>query len=106
MSRLLQYAERYAEDAFRAEVREQQKQKDLLSKQALSDAAGIPRQTLCKRIQNPGSMSVEELRKLVIAIKPDPTVILTLLGYSKRDINRIPESKKTAMPASTAANPL
>lgn len=91
MPKLLVYAKVYAEEHFRTEVRKQQGVLDLMSMQALADAVGIPRQTLCKRMAAPESMTVAELRKLVDKAKLDPAVILELLGYTSKDIRKMRE---------------
>ena len=75
----------YAEEAFRKEVRSRQGYYDLMSQQALAEAIGMPRPTLRKRMLEPAGMSVAELRKLIKMIKPDPGVVLALLGYSGKD---------------------
>lgn len=82
--------QQYAEDAFRREVRSRQGYYDLMSQQALADAADIPRPTLRKRLLEPAGMSVDELRRLVKVIKPAPAVVLSLLGYTSKDLKALP----------------
>lgn len=89
MPRIKQYEEKYAENDFRTEMRVRQGYYDLMSQHALAEAVGIPRPTLRKRLLDPGSMSVEELRKLVRAVKPDAGVVLKLLGYTSKDIKKL-----------------
>lgn len=88
MPRIRQKEMEYAEGDFRAEVRVRQGYCDLMSQQALADAAGIPRPTLRKRLLEPQTMTVEELRKLVGTLCPDPVAVLRLLGYNTKDIRR------------------
>ena len=88
MPRIRQKEQQYAFDDFRKEVRTRQGMYDLMSQQALADASGIPRPTLRKRLLEPETMSVEELRKLVVTIWPDPGAVLRLLGYSAKDIRK------------------
>lgn len=89
MPRIKQNAERYAEEDFRREVRCKQGYYDLMSMTALADASGIPRTTLSKRLSAPQSMTVAEIRKIVATIRPDPAIILALLGYKVKEINRV-----------------
>ncbi|MBQ9838983.1 MAG: hypothetical protein IJO56_05805 [Oscillospiraceae bacterium] len=89
MPRIIQYAERYAEEDFRREVQTQQGRRGLMSQQSLADASGIPRPTLRKRLLQPDGITVAELRKMVTAVSPDPLVVLTLIGYSKQDIRAL-----------------
>ena len=86
MPRINQKIEVYADEDFRREVRSRQGYYDLMSQQALAEQVDIPRPTLRKRLLEPESMTVGELRKLVKTIKPDPTVLLLLIGYSKKDL--------------------
>lgn len=92
MPRLKQLEGKYAEEDFRREVRIRQGYYDLMSQQALAEYAGLPRTTLAKRLSAPEGMTVEELRKLVTAIKPDPLIILGLLGYAQKDIKKMKEA--------------
>lgn len=89
MPKLRQLEGKYAEDDFRREIRIRQGYYDLMSQQALAEYAGLPRTTLAKRLSDPDGMTVEELRKLVNAIKPDPAIVLGLLGYGKKEIRQM-----------------
>ena len=86
MPRIKQKADAYADEDFRREVRSRQGYYDLMSQQALAEQADIPRPTLRKRLLEPESMTVGELRKLVKTIKPDPNVLLILIGYTPKDL--------------------
>lgn len=89
MPRIKQYAEMYAIEAFLRDIREKQGYFDLMNVRALSDASGIPYQTLLRRLQNPNDFTILELRKLNAAIKLNPITILEMLGFSKKEINQI-----------------
>lgn len=82
--------QQYADEAFRREIRSRQGYYNLMSQQALADAADIPRPTLRKRLLDPAGMSVEELRRLIKTIKPSADVVLSLLGYSGKDLKSLP----------------
>ena len=96
MPRIRQKEQQYADEDFRKEVRIRQGAYDLMSQQALADASGIPRPTLRKRMLEPETMTVEEFRKLVGAIRPDPGTVLRLLGYSSKDIRKFKALPVTA----------
>lgn len=88
MPRIRQKEQQYADEDFRKEVRIKQGAYDLMSQQALADATGIPRPTLRKRMLEPQTMTVEEFRKLIGTLCPDPGAVLRLLGYSSKDIRK------------------
>ena len=81
-----------AGDNFRREVRMRQGYYDLMTQMALSEQIGIPQSTLSKRLAQPENFTVEELRRLVGGIKPDPFVMLGLLGYEAKDIRKAKEA--------------
>lgn len=88
MPRIKQYADKYAVEDFRKEVRVRQGERDLMSKQALAEAIDIPRTTLVKRLTDPMGMTFGEFKKLNQTVHPDPGVVLALLGYTGKDINK------------------
>ena len=96
MPRIKQKAEAYAEEDFRREVRSRQGYYDLMSQQAQAEQADIPRPTLRKRLLEPEGMTVAEMRKLVQTLKPDPKVLLLLLGYTAKDIRSMKAEQEAA----------
>ena len=94
MPRIYQNKDQYAAEDFRREIRSKQGYYNLMSQQALADAAGIPRPTLRKRLLEPEGMMLEEFRKLIATLDPDIEVVLTLLGYSKQKIKKFKEKGK------------
>ena len=88
MPRIKQYAHEYAVKDFQTEIRTQQGIHNLMSVRALAGVAGIPHNTLGPKLKEPDKLDVVDLRKLVEAIAPDPAVILALIGYDKKTINR------------------
>lgn len=78
-----------ANDNFRREVRMRQGYHDLMTQTELADCAGIPQSTLSKRLAQPENFTVEELRKLVSAISPDPYILLELIGCPSKEIARM-----------------
>lgn len=91
MPRIRQEAEKYAAEDFRKEVRIRQGENDLMSKSVLAEAAGMPRTTLTKRLNEPMSMTFGEFKNINHAIHPDPAVVLSLLGYTSKEIRRFRE---------------
>lgn len=91
MARTKQAPEVTSDENFRRELRSRQGYYDLMSQLALAKHSGIPQSTLSKRLAKPDNFTVEELRKLVGSIKPDPAVMLDFLGYAPKDIRKMME---------------
>ena len=89
MPKLRQYADKYAAEDFRKEMRIRQGEQDLMSKSALAEAANLPRTTVTKRLAEPETMTFGEFRKLNEAVHPDPVAVLPLLGYTMKDIKKL-----------------
>ena len=88
MPRIHQYEERYAAEDFRREIRCRRGYYDLMSIQAVADAVGIPRSTLDTKLREPERLGVEDLRKLIPVLHPNPRVVLALVGYTTKEINQ------------------
>lgn len=86
MPRIKQYAERYAREAFQKEIRRKQGERDLMSVRALARETEIPATTLGPKLEDPDKLKVEDLKKLVAALTPDPAAVLGLLGYDGKVI--------------------
>ena len=91
MPKIRQNELKYAVEGFQKEVRIRQGEQDLMSKTALAEAAEMPRTTVTKRLTDPMGMTFGEFRKLKEVIAPDPGVMLTLLGYSGKEIKAFRE---------------
>lgn len=89
MARIKQYAEKYAVEDFKKEVRMRQGERDLMSKTALAEAADLPRTTVTKRLEEPMTMTFGEFRKLNEAVRLDPVAVLPLLGYTGKEIKKL-----------------
>lgn len=92
MPRIRQYDEKYTKTDFQTEIRRKQGHYDLMSCRSLSQAVGIPHSTLNPKINDPFKFTVEDFRKLVPVLHPDPAPVLALLGYSKKDIEQFKAS--------------
>lgn len=94
MPRLRMYACHYSEEDFRKELfRKMAERYEEISVRALAAEAGIAQSTLNTRIRHDiSNLDVSELRRIVPILKPDPTVILKLLGYTGEDIRKFKNS--------------
>lgn len=91
MPRLRQYAENYAAEDFRREMRSRMGYYDL----SQSDLAGqtvLSQSTISTRMRDPNSITVGELRSLIKVLKLNPRIVLALLGYSKKEIKEAVEN--------------
>lgn len=88
MPRIRQKSTVYAEEDFRTEIRKQQGTYNLMSVRSLAVAADIPSTTLHDKIKDPGKFTVQDLRKLIATISPNPVAVLGLLGYSQKEIKK------------------
>lgn len=86
MPRIRQNTATYAREDLLRDIREKQGRHEMMNVRALSQASGIPYQILLRRLQNPDDLTIEELRKLNIAIGLDPLVLLSCFSFSKKDI--------------------
>ena len=75
-----------AQDGFRKEIRRMQGYLNLMSQRKLADRVGIPQSTLSKKMADPGTITVREMRQIVAGIHPDPRAMLLLLGYDQKDM--------------------
>lgn len=94
MPRLRVYAAQYSEEDFRKEVFKKMAERyEDISIRALARESGISPSTLNNRIRHDiSNLDVSELRQIVPILKPDPAVILKLLGYTGDDIRKFKNS--------------
>lgn len=94
MPRIRQYAVQYSEEDFRKEVFKKMAERyEDISIRALARESGISPSTLNHRIRHDiSNLDVSELRQIVPILKPDPAVILKLLGYTGDDIRKFKNS--------------
>lgn len=95
MPRIRQYADRDAAKDFLREIRVGQGSADLMNNRSLSDACGIPYQTLLRRIRNPEDFTLGEIRKLIKALPMRPAVLLAFIGYTTQDIKKLAKEYST-----------
>lgn len=88
MARLRTDPAKAARDGFRREVRVRRAELDMTQK-LLGDRIGVCPSQMSKMLANPDSIDVGKLRQIVAVLDPDPCVVLALLGYSPKAINKI-----------------
>ncbi len=88
MPRIRQKAKEYAVADFQQEIRRQQGYHNLMSVRALAKAIEVPHTTLNPKLKEPHKLTVAEIQKLVSVLHPDIGILLTLLGYSKQEIEK------------------
>lgn len=93
MPRIRQNAQLYQENDFRKALSHCMVDAGLDSKKDVAAMAGIPHTTLCKRIREPDTMTVSEMRKIFRVIRPPAEVLLGLLGYPAKEIKKMEESQ-------------
>lgn len=88
MPKLKINAEEAAREAFRREIKVRRFYLDL-EQQELASEIGLGPSRMSELLASPDKISTGRMRKIVHALKPDPVVVLTLLGYSPKDIQSI-----------------
>lgn len=87
MPRIRQYAENYAAEDFRREMRSRMGYHDL-SQSDLAGKTPMSQSTISNRLRDPDDLTVGELRSLNKTLGLDVSVVLALLGYSKKEIKK------------------
>lgn len=88
MPKLKVNAEEAAREAFRREVKARRVYRDM-EQQELADEIGLGPSRMSELLSDPDKISTGRMRKIVHALKPDPVVVLSLLGYTTKDIQAI-----------------
>lgn len=88
MPRIKQYSDDYARDDFKKALRHGMTDGNMERKKDLSEASGIPYATLWSRLDNPLTMTLAELRKIVAVIPVAPDAILAVAGIERKAINK------------------
>ena len=89
MSRPRRDPEAVRVEQFRRAVMHSQIDAGLTQNKELAEAAGMPPSTLWKRMQQPDTMTIGELKKLVGVVPIDPGAVLALVGYLPKEILRV-----------------
>lgn len=89
MPKIKAYEEKYAREAFWREVDGKGAMQGLKSNAAIGAAIGLTGQCVGKyRQDTSGRMQLKTMQSIVKVLKPDPAVLLRLLGYSNKEINK------------------
>lgn len=90
MPRLKQKMSQYNESDFRQELYQRLASRyEKVSVRALAEEAGISQSSLNTHLRhNVKNLDVGVLQKIIPLLKPDPTVVLKLLGYTSDDIRK------------------
>ncbi len=85
MPRLSQKSVEYAAQDFQKEVQHCLVDSGFNQKD-LSRRCKISASTLSRRLSAPADFTVDELQRIVDVLRPDPMIVLSLLGYSKKEV--------------------
>ena len=86
MPRIRQYAEKYSNEDFLREVRSKQGYYNLRTQEELGNAMGLPKSTMRKRLINPESLTIQDLRSMIRVLNLSPVAVLKFLGWSDKAI--------------------
>ena len=80
MARLYRNETQKADDAFRKVLQHRQVDLNIRSQRELSERLHMPQSTISKKLRDPGSITVAELRQILDAMGPAPDLALALLN--------------------------
>ena len=86
MARIRQYAEKYWNEDFLREMRSKQGYYNLRTQEELGNAMGLPKSTMRKRLINPESLTIQDLRSMIRVLNLSPVAVLKFLGWSDKAI--------------------
>lgn len=81
-------AEEAAKEAFRTEIKVRRVYCNITQKK-LGHEIGVSSPVMSELLSDPDKISAGRLRKIVSVLKPDPVVVLSMLGYTSKDIQSI-----------------
>lgn len=77
-----------AKAAFVREIKIRRAHYDMTQRQ-LADSVGVVPSVMSTLLSNPDKISAGRLRAIVKTLEPDPLIILSFLGYSAKDIQKL-----------------
>lgn len=89
MPRNRQNEDRYAMEDFLAEFRARCARREFKTQKDIGKALGFSQKTAGNYLKKPGNITLSTMRVIVKVLKPDPGVILKVLGYSTSDIRKL-----------------
>lgn len=81
MPRIRQYKEEYAKADFIKAIKKTQIDADISNFKQLAEQAGIPYTTLWRRLQDPDTLTVGQLKAIITTIPLPAEAVLYFLGY-------------------------
>ena len=81
MPRIKAYSEQYTRTDFIKAIKKAQVDADIANTKQLAEAASIPHTTLWRRLQNPDTLTVGQLKTIIKTISLPPEAVLSFLGY-------------------------
>ena len=81
MPRLKAYSEQYARTDFIKAIKKAQVDADIANTKQLAELVNIPYTTLWRRLQDPDTLTVGQLKAIIKTISLPPEAVLSFLGY-------------------------
>lgn len=81
MPRIRQYKEEYARTDFIKAIKIAQIDADIANIKQLAELVNIPYTTLWRRLQDPDTLTVGQLKDIIKTIPLPPEAVLSFLGY-------------------------
>lgn len=81
MPRIRQYNEEYAKSDFIKAIKRAQVDADIANIKQLAELVNIPYTTLWRRLQDPDTLTVGQLKTIIKTIPIPPKTVLAFLGY-------------------------
>lgn len=81
MPRIRQYKEEYSKLDFIKAIKKAQVDADIANTKQLAELVNIPYTTLWRRLQDPDTMTIGELKAIIKTISLPPEAVLSFLGY-------------------------
>ena len=81
MPRIRQYKEEYARTGFIKAIKKAQVDADIANTKQLAELVNIPYTTLWRRLQDPDTLTVGQLKAIITTIPLPAEAVLYFLGY-------------------------
>ena len=81
MPRIKAYSEQYARTDFIKAIKKAQVDADIANTKQLAELVNIPYTTLWRRLQDPDTLTVGQLKAIIKTIPIPPETVLAFLGY-------------------------
>ena len=81
MPRIYQYKEEYARIDFLKAIKKAQVDADIANTKQLAELVNIPYTTLWRRLQDPDTLTVGQLKAIIKTISLPPEAVLSFMGY-------------------------